>query len=117
MTTQLREGSWRKKPVELSSVVEADEVYILWPVTKGILTRFSNKGAMARRRLKGARRRGTLSTEKPPILGLMQRRGEVGIQMLDNVQQKTIQPIIARLVATGSTFYTDEYMSYDHSEA
>ena len=66
-----------------------------------------------RRRLKGARGRGTLSTEKPPVLGLMQRGGEVVIHMLENVQQKTIEPIINRVVAKGSTFYTDEYTIYD----
>lgn len=31
----------------------------------------------------------------------------------ENVQQKTIQPIITRVVAKGSTFYTDEYTIYD----
>ena len=33
--------------------------------------------------------------------------------MLENVQQKTIQPIISRVVIKGSTFYTDEYNIYD----
>jgi len=62
-----------------------------------------------RRRLKGAPGRGTLETEKPPVFGLIQRGGEVVIHMLEPVQQKTIRPIITRIVAKGSPFYTDEY--------
>ena len=65
-----------------------------------------------RRRLKGKRGRGTLAGEKPPVLGLLQRNGEVVIKMLPNVQQKTIQPVITSTVASGSQFYTDEYNIY-----
>jgi transposase-like protein len=64
-----------------------------------------------RRRLKGKRGRGTLAGEKPPVLGLLQRNGEVVIKMLPNVQQKTIQPVITSTVASGSQFYTDEITS------
>ena len=46
--------------------------------------------------MKGAPGRGTLEKEKPPILGLIQRGGEVVLQMLANVQQATIQPIIEK---------------------
>jgi hypothetical protein len=34
--------------------------------------------------------RGTLEKEKPPILGLIQRGGDVVLHMLENVQQTTI---------------------------
>ena len=46
------------------------------------------------------------------MLGLLQRNGEVVIRMLPNVQQKTIQPVITSIVASGSQFYTDEYDIY-----
>ena len=62
-----------------------------------------------RRRLKGAPGRGTLATEKPPILGLIQRGGEVVIRMLATVQQATIQP--------GTLIFTDEYAIYHPLEA
>jgi transposase-like protein len=62
--------------------------------------------------LKGKRGRGTLDGDKPPVLGLLQRKGEVGIKMLPNVQQTTIQPVITSMVASGSPFYTDEYDIY-----
>ena len=64
------------------------------------------------RRLKGAPGRGTLEKEKPPILGLIQRGGQVVLHMLANVQQKTIQPIIEAAVAQRSQINTDEYDIY-----
>ena len=66
-----------------------------------------------RRRLKGAPGRGTLEKEKPPILGLIERGGQVILHMLPNVQQKTIKPIIENVVTKGSQLYTDEYDIYD----
>ncbi|WP_296806931.1 IS1595 family transposase [Thiocapsa sp.] len=53
-----------------------------------------------------------MAKEKPPILGLIQRGGEVVVRMLENVQQKTIEPIIRACVAEGTRFYTDEYDIY-----
>jgi transposase-like protein len=70
-----------------------------------------------RRRLRGKRGRGTLATEKPPVLGLLQRDGSVSITMLPNVQQETIKPIILQLVLLGSLFYTDEYAIYHALQA
>jgi transposase len=43
---------------------------------------------------------------------MIQRGGEVVIQMLANVQQKTIAPIIRATVQPGSLIYTDEYDIY-----
>ena len=65
----------------------------------------------------GAPGRGTLAKDKPPILGLIQRGGQVVLQMLANVQQRTIQPIIEATVAEGSRVHTDEYASYARLEA
>src|SRR5207244_9919419 len=65
-----------------------------------------------RRRLKGPRGRGTLEREKPPILGMIQRGGEVVLHMLANVQQQTIQPLIRQTIQRGSLIYTDEYAIY-----
>ena len=66
-----------------------------------------------RRRLKGNRGRGTSGDEKNPVFGMVERRGFVRLQVLPNVQQKTIEPIIKKTVAVGSTFYTD-YNIYNH---
>jgi transposase len=65
--------------------------------------------------------RGTLEKEKPPILGLIQRGGDVVLHMLDNVQQTTIQPIIQPIiqatVAAGALIHTDEYSIYARLKA
>ncbi len=96
----------------LSGEVESDEVY----VTAGhkghpiIVRNLGREGR--RRRLKGQRGRGTLALEKPPILGLFQRNGDVAIQMVSNVQQATIRPIIAERVQLGALIFTDEYDIY-----
>ena len=66
-----------------------------------------------RNRLKGSRGRGTLDKEKPPILGMIQRNGEVVICMLPNVQQATIQPVIKQTIAPGTLIYSDEYNIYN----
>lgn len=58
-----------------------------------------------------------MDKEKPPILGLIQRGGEVVLHMLANVQQTTIQPIIKATVAHDSLIYTDEYDIYARLDA
>jgi transposase len=62
--------------------------------------------------LKGKRGRGTLAKEKPPIFGIIQRTGQVLIQMLENVKQVTIGPLIQETIAKESVVYTDEYDIY-----
>jgi transposase len=53
-----------------------------------------------------------LERDKPPILGLIQRGGQVVLRMLANVRQTTIQPVITATVAQGSLVHTDEYDVY-----
>ena len=67
--------------------------------------------------LKGARGRGTLAKEKPPILGLIQRGGQVVLKMLSDVKRKTIAPLIRQTVAVGSEIHTDEYAIYNALES
>jgi transposase-like protein len=113
MTAQLRVGIDSKQALpELSGEVEADEVYVI-AGHKGHPDAVKKQGRQGRRRrLKGVRGRGTLAKEKPPILGLLQRGGEVVLRMLENVQQKTIEPLIRAIVTKGTRFYTDEYDIY-----
>jgi transposase len=44
---------------------------------------------------------------------MIQRCGEVVIQMLANVRQQTIKPLIKDTVLPGSMIYTDEYAIYN----
>ena len=57
-----------------------------------------------------------MESEKPPIFGMIERGGEVIIEMLENVKKVTINPIIRRYVERGSKVYTDEYDIYTDLE-
>jgi transposase len=83
-----------------------------WPAIRGSPRRLKKGRRGRRRRLKGAPGRGTLEKEKPPILGMLQRGGEVVIRMLENVQQATIKPLIRATIGPGTQVYTDEYDIY-----
>lgn len=48
---------------------------------------------------------------------MFQRGGEVVIQMLANVQQATIAPLIQAAITPGATVYTDEYDIYSRLES
>ena len=86
-------------------------------VIKGIRARSTKRRRGRRRRLKGARGRGTLEKEKPPVFGMVARGGPVVIRMLENVQQKTIQPLIETFIAPGTLVHTDEYDIYSRLTA
>ena len=102
----------KKKPVILEGEVEFDEVYIV-SGHKGQHDEVVKAGrAPRRRRLKGRPGRGTAATDKPPVLGMIARGGQVVLTLLANVQQKTIKPYILKHVAHGSLIYTDEYNIY-----
>ena len=96
----------------LAGVVECDETYGV-AGHKGQPERVAAAGRPPRRRrLQGARGRGTKATERPPVFGMIQRSGEAVIRLLDNVQQATIKPLILETVAAGTLINTDEYLIY-----
>jgi transposase-like protein len=102
--------------VKLSGEIETDEVYIV-AGHKGqpeVVAKLGRPGR--RRRLKGKPGRGTLEGEKPPVLGMIERGGEVVLHRLANVQQKTIAPIIKQSIQVGSLIFTDEYDIYARLE-
>lgn len=51
------------------------------------------------------------------MFGILQRSDEVFIQMLANVKQATIEPLIRSVIQPGSSVYTDEYDIYARLEA
>lgn len=105
----------QEEPI-LEEEVEIDEVYIV-AGHKGQPDKVKEAGRKGRRRrLKGQRGRGTLANEKPPILGMVQRGGELIMRMLPNVQQVTIKPLITRYIAKKTLIYTDEYNIYNKLE-
>jgi len=113
MATAIRESVLDKKPDPvLKNSVEADEVYIV-AGHKGHPDAVEALGREGRRnRLRGAPGRGTLAKEKPPVLGIVERGGDVALFMLPNVQIETIEPILRSRIELGSLVYTDEYAIY-----
>jgi transposase-like protein len=100
----------------LKGEIECDEVYLV-AGHKGHPEVVAGLGRSGRRRrLKGKRGRGTLDSEKPPVLGMIQRGGEVVLHLLANVQQTTIQPILEQTIQLGSLIFTDEYDIYARLE-
>src|SRR5260370_14590213 len=96
----------------LSNEVECDEAYVI-AGHKGQPEVVKSKGRKGRRRrLQGKAGRGTLAKERPQVFGMMQRGGQVVINLLANVQQKTIEPLIKDTIVPGTRVYTDEYSIY-----
>ena len=96
----------------LSQEVECDEAYVI-AGHKGLPEVVKAQGRKGRRRrLKGPCGRGTLEKERPPVFGMMQRGGQVVINLLANVRQKTIEPFIKDTIVAGTRIYTDEYSIY-----
>jgi len=103
--------------VTLSNEVECDEAYVV-AGHKGQPEVVKKKGRKGRRnRLKGKCGRGTLDKERPPVFGMIQRGGQVVINMIANVKQKTIKPFIKDTIIPGTLIYTDEYSIYAHLHA
>ena len=65
-----------------------------------------------RRRLQGKAGRGTLAKERPPVFGMIQRGGQVVLNLLANVQPKTSEPLIKDTIDPGTLVYTDAYSMY-----
>jgi hypothetical protein len=69
--------------VTLSNEVECDEAYVI-AGHKGQPEMVQNKGRKGRRRqLKAPCGRGTLEKERPPVFGMIQRGGQVVINLVD----------------------------------
>src|SRR5437899_7690817 len=72
-----------------------------------------NKGRKGRRRqLKGPCGRGTLEKERPRVFGMVQRGGQVVLNLLANVKQKTSEPLIKDTIMPGTRIYTEGYSIY-----
>jgi transposase len=98
--------------VTLSNEVECDEAYVI-AGHKSHPEVLKNQGRKGRRRqLAGPCGRGTLEKERPPVFGMMQRGGQVVINLMANVKHKTIEPFIKDTFIPGPRVYTDEYSIY-----
>ena len=96
----------------LSNEVECDEAYVVAGHKGQPEVVKSKERTGRRRRLQGKAGRGTLEKERPPVFGMMQRGGQVVINLLANVKQKTIEPLIKDTIMPGTRIFTDEYSIY-----
>ena len=75
----------------LSGDVEADEAYV---------------GG------KSQGKRGRGASSKTVVFGMVERNGDIMVEVVPNAKTKTIQPIIEANVEKGSTMHTDEWFAY-----
>jgi transposase-like protein len=47
-----------------------------------------------------------------PILGILERNGNLVVRVVPNTQQNTLEPIIKDNVKENSNIYTDEWLAY-----
>jgi transposase-like protein len=93
----IKQGTFDK---QLTGVVEVDETFIGG----------KNKNRHADKKLR--LNTGRSHKDKTPVLGIIQRGGELRAFVIPNTSQQIIQPIIEEQVAYHSTIYTDEWNAY-----
>lgn len=52
--------------------------------------------------------------DKTPVLGMIQREGNLITHVVPDTKQETVEPIINRCVKEGTTVYTDEWQAYNN---
>jgi transposase-like protein len=87
-------------PKQFSGIVEVDETYM---------------GGQWKNKRKSTRAKGTKrgrGTSKQPVFGIYARGGTVWAEVVDDVDAKTLQPLIRRQVSKGSTVCSDTWKGY-----
>lgn len=86
----------------LKNVVEIDETFI------------GGKNGNRHWDKKVPRCQGRSWADKTPVLGILERNGNLITQVVPNTQQNTLEPIIRTKIEKGSEVYTDEWFAYDN---
>lgn len=98
----IRTAMLKDRPSVFEGIVEVDETYI------GGSWRNKSKG-QKKKEVKSKRGRGTT---KQPVLGILCREGKVWAQMIDGVEAKDLQPLIAKKVKKGTVVCSDTWRGY-----
>ena len=84
----------------LNGVVEVDETFI------------GGKNKWRHWNKKVPRCQGRNWKDKTPVMGMLERGGNLICQVIPNTQQKTLEPIVFANVRKGANVYTDEWLGY-----
>lgn len=90
---------------QLSGVIEVDETYV------------GGKNKNRHRDKKVPKCQGRAFIDKTPVFGALERGGRVYAQVVPDVKQITLLPLVCKLVKFGSTIYSDELGVYDKLRA
>jgi transposase-like protein len=109
MVKKLRKSIYAKRiPEKLTGTVEIDEIYI----TAGLKGK-KNLARGGRERGLKARGRGSYAKDKPPVLGMVERKGKVRLFPQVDVKSKRVLRRFLKNVADNAQVYTDDFSSYD----
>ncbi len=98
--SRIREMLKNNNTAKFTGSVEIDETYVGGKI--------SNKHAKVRRAIKNS----TSPLLKTPVVGLLERGGEVRCHVVTNVNRSTVLPIVAQNIAKGGIIYTDSSHMY-----
>ncbi len=84
----------------LDGVIEIDETFVGG----------KNKNRHHNKKVKNSQ--GRSFKDKTPVLGIVQRQGELRAFTIPDTKQETIQPIVEEQIQYGATIYTDEWWAY-----
>ena len=86
--------------VMLENSVEIDETFI------------GGKNKNRHKNKKVPNSQGRSWKDKMPVLGMLERNGNLVAQVVQNTQQNTLEPIISENIKKGSSVFTDEWFAY-----
>jgi len=105
---KIMNSNYEKRFLEtLTGKVEIDEMYTA-AGEKGSKTL---KRAPRKRGLK-LRGRGTYDKDKPPIVGVVRRKGKLALQVLPNMKKRSVNKVLKR-VSKKAKVHTDDFKSYN----
>jgi transposase-like protein len=102
MSHKIRLGFAPLSDDKIDGIVEADETFV------------GGKNKNRHKDKKVPQSQGRSFKDKTPVLGLLQRNGNLKAFVVPDTKASTLQPIIRKHVEKGSIFISDEWLGYNH---